>query len=163
MERLVKSGDVNLGGVVELMAIPVESYLRVRHDRGTGYKFLEVKNRENIIVMPAERENKVIWEETQEQAEGGELWTQKVSGVLPSADTLNTSLMERLMRGRWLVLTKTSNGCVRLSGQPDVPMKFNSQSTSGEGAAGLNGRSFTFECAAPAPSLVIRLERLEDI
>lgn len=163
MENLIKKSNQNLGGVVELMAIPVSSFLRIREDYKAGTKHLEVKERENIILMPAEPENKVKWEEVHELADGGDLWTIKVSGIVPNVDSVDHKLEERLQRGRWLVLTRTSNGCVRLSGSCDTPMRFITNTGTGENAASLNAMAFSFECSQAEPSVVLSLGKLIDL
>lgn len=42
----------NIGGLLQVIAIPPTSFLRIRKDYNTGLNYLELRNREDIISIP---------------------------------------------------------------------------------------------------------------
>ncbi len=153
----------NIGGLAEIYAIPPSDFLRLRHDYISDTDALELKTRDNIIVLPVYADRSFSFDEQKSTADGGDYWDVAIEGVIPRLCHDTSSLVERLERGEWLVLHLDNNGVVHLSGSVEVPMTFSAEKSTGDSYTALNGYTFAFSAKQPAPSVVIDLDELTDL
>ena len=158
MKQLIFDFD-NIGGVANVYAIPISSFLRIRRDYAEDTDHLEVQQREHIIELPVAGESFDFIEEQINDARG-DGYEISISGVIPQISA-NKHIIEMLERGEWMVLFKDSNGNVKLSGQEEIPMKFMSKKTTGKTYASFNNISFSFSCVQPDPSVNITLSEYD--
>ena len=57
----------NIGGLLQMIAIPPTSFLRIRKDYNTGLNYLELRNREDIISIPVYANDTYIYNEDKEE------------------------------------------------------------------------------------------------
>lgn len=153
----------NVGGLAEIYAIPPADVLRIRHDYRRDTYALELKTRDNIIVIPIYGDRSFSFDEQKSTADGGDYWEISIEGVIPKLCQDNSAIIERLERGDWLVLHSDNNGVAHLSGSVDIPLECSSDKTSGDSFTALNGTTLTFSGKQPSPSLVIDLDDLNKI
>lgn len=153
----------NVGGLAEIYAIPPTSFLRIRNDYVTGKKYLEVKNRDDIIVIPMFPDDSFVFNENKERSEGGDYYELSIEGVIPKQVLVNKDIISTLERGVWYVLCKDNNDVVHLCGTEDVLMTFSTQKTTGTTYIDRNSIAFTFSNKQPTPSDIIEIDNLSDI
>lgn len=153
----------NIGGLAQIYAFPPSDLLRIRHDYRADTDSVELKTRENVVVIPVYADRSFMFDEKKSTAEGGDYWQISIEGVIPKLGREHSTMIERLERGEWLVLSQDHNGIVHLSGSTEVPLSFSAEKTSGDAYTALNGSSFVFEGSQPAPSVVVDLDDLINI
>ena len=153
----------NVGGLAEIYAIPPADLLRLRHDYVGDTYNVELRTRDNIIVIPVFGDRSFVFSEEKGQVDGGDYWDVSIEGVIPSVNGKNQKLIEDLDRGEWLVVFKDNNGTVFLSGSVDVPLVFSGSKTSGDAYASLNGIEFSFTAKQPSPSVILDIDSLDNI
>ncbi len=153
----------NVGGLAEFYAIPPSDVLRIRHDYRRDIYALELKTRDNIIVVPVYGDRSFSFSEQKSTADGGDYWEVSIEGVVPKLCHDSSAIIESLDRGDWLVLHIDNNGTVHLSGSVDIPLQCSSDKSSGSSFTDLNGTTLTFSGKQPSPSLVIDLDDLNKI
>lgn len=153
----------NVGGLAEIYAIPPADLLRLRHDYVGDTYNVELRTRDNIIVIPVFGDRSFVFSEEKGQADGGYYWDVSIEGVIPSVNGKNQKLIEDLDRGGWLVVFRDNNGTVFLSGSVDVPLVFSDNKTSGDAYASLNGIKFSFTAKQPSPSVILDIDSLDNI
>lgn len=152
----------NIGGLLQVIAVPPTSFLRIRKDYNVGLNYLELRDRENIISIPVYANDTYVYNEDKEVNDAGDCWNVSVEGVIPKLSSVNHQLMETLERGLWYVLAVDGNGQVHWCGQEDALMLFATNKTSGRAVSERNGTSFTFTCIQDEPTIYISgLEELE--
>lgn len=161
--KKIKFNFENVGGLAELYAFPPADLLRVRHDYIKGIDTVELRNRNNIVVVPVFGDRSFSFSEEKGLADGGVYWDVNIEGVIPNINFENQRLIETLDRGEWLVVSMDNNGIVHLSGTIDVPLQFSSSKSSGDSYASLNGIEFSFQCRQPSPSVIVELDTLANI
>lgn len=161
--REIKFDFNNIGGLAEIYAIPPSDFLRLRHDYNNDTDALELKSRDNIIVLPIYGDRSFCFTEQKSTDDGGDYWDVTIEGVIPKVCRDNAVLLEKLERGEWLVLSIDHNGTVHLSGSVDVPLMFSSERTTGDAYTALNGSAFTFAGRQPSPSVIIDIDDLTNI
>lgn len=144
----------NVGGITQVYAIPISSFLRLRQDYINEMQYLEVRQRTDIIAIPVYADSSFTFNETQSLEDGGDLWAVEVAGLIPKRSKLNEKTVCTLERGEWLVLFQDNNGSVVLSGTIDVPLRFLSAKATGSDIE-INGNRFTFSGMEPEPSILI--------
>lgn len=153
----------NIGGMAELYAIPLSSFLRVRRNHVTKKNVLEVQNRADIIAIPIYANDSFYFLENHAYDDGGDYFDVEIGGVIPKLAQDNADLIETLQRGRWMVLSQDLNGTVHLSGNEDVLMKFEDSKSSGTRSSERNQNAFTFKCKSDRPSEVLDMDDLANI
>ena len=63
----------NVGGITQVYAIPLASFLRLRKDYINEMQYFEVKQRADIIAIPVYADSSFTFNETQRQEDGGNL------------------------------------------------------------------------------------------
>ena len=135
----------NVGGLLQIIAVPPTSFLRIRKDYNAGLNYLELRDRENIISIPVYANDTYIYNEDKEVNDAGDCWNVSIEGVIPKLSSVNNQLMETLERGLWYVLAVDGNGQVHWCSVSER-----------------NGTSFTFTCVQDEPTIYISgLEELE--
>ena len=150
----------NLGGLAEVYAIPLSSYLRIREDYTRNTKVLEVTNRDDIIAIPIIDDDTFSFSEIHKRDEGGDYFDIAIEGVIPGSAIDDDHIIETLQRGEWMVLTQDQNGVVRLSGNEDVLMSFEDTDTTGAQKRGKNQIQFKFACRSAEKSVILDMDDL---
>ena len=145
----------NLGGLLHLYAIPPTSFLRIRKDYVNNLKYLELKQRNDVIDIPIFANDTYIYTEEKSTGDAGDYWTITIEGVIPRLSQENQPVIEELERGLWYVVTQDSNGEIHFCGQEDALLLFTNSKTSGQSASSRNGTSFSFACIQDAPSIFL--------
>lgn len=158
--RKVKIDFDNIGGLALIYAFPPSDFLRLRHDYISGTDALELKTRDNIIVLPVCGDRSFSFIEQKSIADGGDCWEVTIEGIIPKLNFDTSDIIETLERGEWLVLSQDHNGTVHLSGSVEVPLLFSVERATGDAYASLNGYTFSFSGTQPSPSVVIDLDEL---
>ena len=151
----------NVGGLLQVIAVPPASFVQIRKDYAAGLNYLELRNREDIVSIPVYANDTYSYNEDKEVNDAGDCWNVSVEGVIPKLSSVNHHLMETLERGLWYVLAVDGNGVVHWCGQEDALMLFNTNKTSGRSVSERNGTSFTFTCIQDEPTSYI--ENMEEI
>ena len=81
----------NVGGLAEIYAIPPADLLRLRHDYVGDTYNVELRTRDNIIVIPVFGDRSFVFSEEKGQADGGDYWDVSIEGVIPSVNGLSCS------------------------------------------------------------------------
>ena len=89
----------NVGGLAEIYAIPPADLLRLRHDYVGDTYNVELRTRDDIIVIPVFGDRSFVFSEEKGQADGGDYWDVSIEGVIPSVNGKNQKLIEDLDRG----------------------------------------------------------------
>jgi hypothetical protein len=144
----------NVGGITQVYAIPLASFLRLRKDYINEMQYFEVKQRADIIAIPVYADSSFTFNETQRQEDGGNLWAVEIAGLIPKRYRLNEKSVRTLERGEWLVLFQDNNGDVVLAGTIEVPLRFLSARTTGTETE-VNGNRFTFTGMEAEPSVIV--------
>ena len=121
----------NVGGLLQVIAVPPASFVQIRKDYAAGLNYLELRNREDIVSIPVYANDTYSYNEDKEVNDAGDCWNVSVEGVIPKLSSVNHHLMETLERGLWYVLAVDGNGVVHWCGQEDALMLFNTNKTSG--------------------------------
>ena len=79
----------NIGGLLQMIAIPPTSFLRIRKDYNTGLNYLELRNREDIISIPVYANDTYIYNEDKEVNDAGDCWNVSIEGVIPKLSSVN--------------------------------------------------------------------------
>ena len=153
----------NIGGVHSLYAIPMNSYLRVRHDYIYNHDILELKNMDDIISIPVYADETFSFSEEQGNDEGGVYYSTTIEGVIPKHSPENEEIIHELERGQWLVLSTDHNGINRLSGNEDVQMMFSRTDSTGKTSSSANQVAFKFACKSAEPSVTLYNDDIENI
>ena len=98
----------NIGGLLQVLAVPPSSFLRIRKDYVTNLNYLELRNRDGIISLPIYADDTYSFSEDKENGDAGDAWSVRVEGVIPKLSPVNRELLEVLERGLWYVLTETA-------------------------------------------------------
>ena len=151
----------NVGGLLQVIAVPPASFVQIRKDYAAGLNYLELRNREDIVSIPVYANDTYSYNEDKEVNDAGDCWNVSVEGVIPKLSSVNHHLMETLERGLWYVLAVDGNGVVHWCGQEDALMLFNTNKTSGRSVSERNSTSFTFTCIQDEPTSYI--ENMEEI
>lgn len=141
------------GSIAYLYAIPTSSFVRINHDYHTGLESLVLRQIQDIIQIPIS--DGCEWEESDKIAAGGIVFQPKITGKLNPAATNVPNIIYELIRGNWLVLHIDAIGTARLSGSVNVPMRFNTQSKSGQHLHDANQVQFSLSGLQPSPSKVV--------
>ena len=153
----------NVGGLAEIYAIPPTSFIRIRTNYLTDKKYLDVKNRDDIIVIPMFADDTYVFNENKDTDDGGDYYDLSVEGVIPKEVFPNKQIINNLERGQWFVLCQDNNNVVHFCGSEDILMRFNTQKTTGTTYIDRNGIAFSFSCKQPESSEIIELDKLSDI
>ena len=153
----------NIGGLAEIYAIPPTSFRRIRNDYNTGLKYLEVKNRDDIIVIPMFADDTFIYNEDSDYEDGGLIYTIDIEGIIPKIANDNADILQTLDNKYWYVLCRDNNNVVHFCGTEDVGLIFKSKKTTGTAVTERNGISFTFTNKQSVPSIIVELDDLSDI
>ncbi|MEG1861013.1 MAG: hypothetical protein RR206_04910 [Bacteroidaceae bacterium] len=153
----------NVGGLARIFAIPTNSLLRIRRDYVRNKRYLEVKNRKQIVDVAIYADSSFSFSEEQTYEDGGLLYNVEISGVIPKIGAANDTVIRTLERGEWLVLHQDRNGTVQLSGTLEVPLRFASSKTSGDTADSLSGYAFKFTASEPDGSMIITLDSPDEL
>lgn len=143
------------GSISYLYAIPLTSFVRIDHDYHLGLDSLVLRQKQDIIQIPIS--DGCEWEESDKLAAGGIVFQPKITGKLNPAATNVPNIIYELIRGNWLVLHIDAIGTARLSGSVNVPMRFNTQSKSGQNLHDANQVQFSFSGLQPLPSIVVSI------
>jgi hypothetical protein len=153
----------NVGGLAECYAFPPTSFKRIRRDYIKKLNYLELDNRDDIIIIPMYANDTFVFNEEKSSTDGGDYWDVDIEGIIPKLCSLNADLKQKLERGEWLVLSKDNNDIVHLSGSVHVPLKFDDTSSSGTLYSDRNGTSFKFLGRQKAPSIIIEIDNIANI
>lgn len=145
----------NLGGLLQLFAIPPTSFVRIRHDYDDETDHLELTRLEDVIALPVHNNDSYSFNEDKSTSDAGDGWEILIEGVAPHLDKRSAQLMERLERGVWYVLAVDSNGIPHFCGQTDAWMTFDGRKQTGKSPTALNATAFTFRCLQDEPSLMV--------
>lgn len=145
----------NVGGLLQIFAIPSTSFLCIRKDYVANLNYLELRSQDDLISIPVYANDTYMYSEDKTTTDAGDIWSVSVEGVIPKLYSYNKGLIEILERGLWYVLAVDGNGEVHWCGQEDALMLFNTQKTSGQTAANRNGITFTFSCVQDEPTIFI--------
>ncbi|ADV44361.1 hypothetical protein [Bacteroides helcogenes] len=145
----------NIGGLLQVIAVPPTSFLQIRKDCTTGLNYLELRNRKDLVSIPVYANDTYMYNEDKEINDAGDCWNVSVEGVIPRLSGTNCKLVETLERGLWYVLAVDGNGEVHWCGQEDAFMLFSTRKTSGKSTSERNGISFTFSCTQDEPTVYI--------
>lgn len=156
----VKIDFDNIGGLALIYAFPPSDFLRLRHNYISDTDALELKTRDNIVVLSVYSDRSFSFIEQKSIGDGGDCWEVTIEGIIPKLNHDTSSVIETLERGEWLVLSQDHNGMVHLSGSVDVPLLFSAERTTGDAYTALNGYTFLFSGKQPSPSVVIDLDEL---
>lgn len=160
--KIINYDFENIGGLLQVIAVPPSSFLRVRKDYVTSLNYLELRNRDGIISLPIYADDTYSFSEDKENGDAGDAWSVRVEGVIPKLSPVNRELLEVLERGLWYVLAVDGNGEVHWCGQEEALLQFNTNKTSGQTATNRNGTTFTFSCVQDEPTVYItEMEDLE--
>ena len=114
----------NVGGLLQVIAVPPASFVQIRKDYASGLNYLELRNREDIVSIPVYANDTYSYNEDKEVNDAGDCWNVSIEGVIPKLSPANHQLMEMLERGLWYVLAVDGNGAVHWCGQEDALMLF---------------------------------------
>lgn len=153
----------NLGGLAEIYAIPPSSFKRIRIDYSTDLKYLEVQNRDDIIVIPMFADDTFQFTEEDDYEDGGLLYSISVEGLIPKISVDNQNMISTLEHGQWYILCRDSNDVVHLCGTNDVKMLFKTNKSTGSSVTERNNISFTISNKQSCPSLIIELDDMSDL
>ena len=145
----------NIGGLLQVIAVPLSSFLQIRRDYIADLNYLELCNPEEIISIPVYANDTYVYNEDKEVNDAGDCWNVSVEGIIPKLSSMNHRLIESLERGLWYVLAVDGNGQVHWCGQEDALMLFSTNKTTGHSVSQRNGTSFTFTCVQDEPTIYI--------
>lgn len=145
----------NIGGVLQVFAVPPTSFSSILEDHMNGLFSVELRNKKNIISIPVYANDTYSFDENKSVTDAGDTWNVSVEGVIPKLYSYNKKLIETLERGLWYVLAVDNNGEVHWCGQEEALMQFNTAKTSGQSVADRNGTTFTFSCVQDEPTIYI--------
>ena len=89
----------NVGGLLQVIAVPPASFVQIRKDYAAGLNYLELRNREDIVSIPVYANDTYSYNEDKEVNDAGDCWNVSVEGVIPKLSSVNHHLMETLERG----------------------------------------------------------------
>ena len=93
----------NVGGLLQVIAVPPASFVQIRKDYASGLNYLELRNREDIVSIPVYANDTYSYNEDKEVNDAGDCWNVSIEGVIPKLSPANHQLMEMLERGLWYV------------------------------------------------------------
>ena len=138
----------NVPGIDYAYAIPLSSFKRVRHDYAIGRNALEDRDRDNIIRIESFND-KFSYIEKKTQNDAGDLWDTSIRISVPKLYSANEDLIHQLERNPWLILFRTKNGSIILSGTVDLPLICSSSKTAD------NGIELVFSSKQENPSIFV--------
>ena len=153
----------NVGGLIEMYAIPKASFRKIGHNYAKGTRYVYLRNRENIIVIPMFADDTFQFTELKDEADDGTFYDVHISGIIPKIAADNEQLVETLERGEWTVLFRDNNGVIHFSGSDEVPLRFNTQKDTGNTFASRNGIGFEFAGKQPEPSIIVDAATLSEV
>lgn len=145
----------NIGGLLQVFAVPPTSFLRIRKDYVAELNYLELRNREDIISIPVYANHTYVYNEDKEVNDAGDCWNVEIEGVIPKLASVNHTVLETLERGVWYVLAVDANGEAHWCGQEGALMLFATNKTSGRAVSDRNGTAFSFTCIQDEPTIYI--------
>lgn len=145
----------NIGGLRALYAIPVESFVRLRRDYVADTYNLELRAKDNIIIIPVLNDSSYSLDTSQEESSHGDATRIIIEGVIPRLDKMHKSILERLKQGYWYVLAKDQNGVPYWCGLEETLMKFSYTYSTGKQYSSLNAASFTFSNMQDSAPVII--------
>lgn len=160
MKRIKHNID-NVGGLISLYIIPPSSFLRLRKDYTDNTSYLELQNKDDIIEIPVLFDSSYSFTEVHSSGNHGDSWEITVQGVIPAVGNGSFGIISELQRGYWYVVCIDGNGCSRLCGTEDVPMKFLTNTTTGSKASDLNGINFELHNIQAEPAVIISNDSIE--
>ena len=87
----------NVGGLLQVIAVPPASFVQIRKDYAAGLNYLELRNREDIVSIPVYANDTYSYNEDKEVNDAGDCWNVSVEGVIPKLSSVNHHLMETLV------------------------------------------------------------------
>lgn len=145
----------NIGGLMAVYAIPVESFVRLRKDYVEDTYYLELKAKDNIVVIPVLNDTSYSLDIVQEDGSHGDAFRITVEGIIPRLDKSHRQLLDRLKQSYWYVLALDQNGIPHWCGKDETLMKFSYSYSTGKQYSAFNGSSFKFEILQDEPPLII--------
>ena len=91
----------NIGGLLQVIAVPPSSFLQIRRDYIADLNYLELCNPEEIVSIPVYANDTYIYKEDKEVNDAGDCWNVSVEGIIPKLSSMNHRLIESLERGLW--------------------------------------------------------------
>lgn len=153
--KIINCDFDNIGGLLQIYAVPPASFIRIRKDFVQQLNYLELKQRDEIISIPVYANDTYIYNEDKETTDAGDSWNVNVEGVIPRMRRYNQETIERLERNLWYLVAIDANGEVHWCGQEDALLLFSTQKTSGQSAVDRNGITFSFSCTQDEPTIFI--------
>lgn len=144
-----------VGGVANIYAIPISVFGGFTVDYTTMQYTITITSFADVIKIVRYADETFSFSENHARDEHGDFWSPSVAGVIPRASLDNAADIEVLERGEWIVLTEDHNGVVRICGDPDTPLTFSSDATSGAAFTDRNQTAFTFSGKLGHPSYVL--------
>ena len=135
----------NIGGLMALYAIPVESFVRLRRDYVADTYNMELRANDSSYSLDT----------SQEESYHGDATRIIIEGVIPRLDKMHKSILERLKQGYWYVLAKDQNGVPYWCGTEETLMKFSYTYSTGKQYSSLNAASFTFSNMQESAPVII--------
>lgn len=120
----------NIGGIAQMVAIPVEAFRSKKVNPQTGKASLTLNSLDRCIDIECNGQEN--YSDQQTSTDDGILYHHLVQGVIFSEQIAHERILPVLQNGAWLVLVKTRNGQSFLLGTPQVPLTFTSSDRSGK-------------------------------
>lgn len=73
----------NVGGLLQVIAVPPASFVQIRKDYASGLNYLELRNREDIVSIPVYANDTYSYNEDKEVNDAGDCWNVSIEGVIP--------------------------------------------------------------------------------
>lgn len=144
----------NIGGLLGIFAIPSSAFT-LTYNYGTRKYTLAVTSAADVVKIETYADGTYAFGETKGRDEHGDWWQPTITGQIPKHAQVNAEVMETLERGQWVVLIEDNNGTLRLAGDADTPLTFDTEATTGALTTDMNATAFTFTGKLGKPSPVI--------
>lgn len=132
-------GNINIGGIIEIEYIPAIYVDKLTYENNPTYQLHHITE----IPLVAGRSwlklpffvLRNTWEETLERTEQGVIYTQRVTGILPSMTVEVNEELEIMMQHEYLLRLKDAQGTKWVLGTLDTPFLLSITSTSGDNSS----------------------------
>lgn len=154
MEKVNLFSD-NIGGISKIYVISPECVSRIIENEVTNKSFLVLKNRNKIFEILADEDFE--FKEIEQETDDGISYNTSLEGFISKIDKNSSSILEKLVLNRWMLVHQDGNGEIWLSGSKEFPLTFSYSRTSGKRPNDRNCASFILEGVQANPSV-----RIED-
>lgn len=138
MEILNNSCD-NVGGVAVAYAIPSDALVKISHNYSRDTRSFTLNSIEGLIEIDSVRTSSFVSEND------GEKCSVVYQGAVIGLNKRKEKILDKLVKGSWLLLHRDRRGVRVLSGTKESPLFFSYKKDSGSAPGQSNSISFTFK------------------